>query len=97
MTNRIQIWMQKASLAERDELARRAGTTRQYLYLLANNWRTMRADLAGRIEEAARELRKGAKDRLPKIVRAELCDTCRMCPYAQTGKRAKNKKEYKPE
>lgn len=75
-------WMLLATKLEQEELAVRAGTSREYLYQIANGIRSASAAIAGNIEKAARELRKGSKGRLPKLTRADLSATCGACPYA---------------
>jgi len=76
-------WMIAATADEQAKLAETAGTSREYLYQLANNARTASADLAGRIEDAAEELRKKSKGRLPRVTRADLCPACNSCPHAR--------------
>lgn len=66
MTN-FSEWMLKASPAEKAELARRACTTRRYLYKLATGQKSPSEALAKRLERAARMLGMGAPDRLPRV------------------------------
>lgn len=77
-------WMNVATAAEQEVLATRAGTTRNYLYQVAGGHRSLAPELAGRIETAARTLRKSKsqKLRLPILVRANLASACAECPYA---------------
>lgn len=81
--NTMRKWMDKATPAEQLALAEAAETTRNYLYQVAGGHRTVRADLAGRIEVAAKSLRKASKNRLPELTRADLSGTCAKCPYAK--------------
>lgn len=79
-------WMTAASPAEQNELAKRAGTTRNYLYQLSGGHRTASAELAGTIEIASIALRlKNAA--LPLIDRMSLCAACAACPYAKKCRR----------
>lgn len=80
--NAMKKWMAAATADEQSNLAENAGTSRSYLYQIASGHRkNIEADLAGRIEEAAKLLRKASKNRLPKITRGDLSPVCRACPY----------------
>lgn len=84
--NNLKAWMLLASPEEQNALAQAAGTTRHYLYVLANDeaeyGRKASAELAGRIENGVREINAG-NPRLPPIRRPDLCRACRSCPYAE--------------
>jgi hypothetical protein len=86
----IKAWMLSATTHEQELLADKAGTTKAHLYQLSGGYRQTSAALAGRIEAAAAEMHKASKGRLPRIVRTDLCDACRACPYASKalGERA---------
>lgn len=75
-------WMRLATTFEQSELAKQARTSREYLYQLGNSVRTANPDLAGRIEAAAKKLRRLSKGRLPELTRADLSPVCGQCPYA---------------
>lgn len=79
-------WMRAASTKEQFELARRAKTSRQYLYVLSNdrspNTREAQPDLAARIEKAAAHLH-GKNPALPVVLRTDLNQDCRNCEYAK--------------
>lgn len=85
--NALHFWMREASTAEQEELARRVGTSRTYLYALSkpspNYKREARPDLAIRIEHATREMRRESKNRLPLVWRTDLAAVCRGCEFAQ--------------
>lgn len=78
--------MQKASTKEQQELARRAKTTRPYLYVLSNSTsehsREARPSLAARIERAVLVMR-GKNAKLPVVNRTDLNTDCRNCEYAK--------------
>lgn len=86
-TNALHSWMRAASTTEQEELARRAGTSRAYLYAMSNPsakyHREPRPELAIRIEHAADEMRKESKGRLPRVWRTDLNQHCRECKFAQ--------------
>jgi RNase P subunit RPR2 len=82
-------WMVAATVAEQVQLAELAGTTRGYLYQLANGYRSADASLAGRIEEASKVMHRRSKGRLSKVYRTDLCPSCRTCPYATKNKNKK--------
>lgn len=85
--NQLKTWLAAASGPEQEELARRAGTSRQYLYKLANSTkgyaRTAKAGLAAAIEQATAAMNRESKARLPRVYRTDLNTDCRACPYAQ--------------
>lgn len=76
-------WMQAASPQQQIELARRAGTSRQYLYHLAGGFRDASAELAARIERASLEMHRESRRKLPKVYRTDLNAACRACDYAR--------------
>lgn len=86
MTNTMRVWMQRASTKEQQELARRAKTSRAYLYVLANqeseHSREARPSLAARIERASLAMRE-KNPKLPPVLRVELNRDCRQCEYAK--------------
>lgn len=86
-SNALHAWMRAASTVEQEELARRAGTSRAYLYAMANPsakyHREPRPELAIRIEHASAEMRRESKGRLPYVLRTDLNKHCRECKFAQ--------------
>lgn len=86
MTNAMRTWMQKASTKEQQELARRAKTSRAYLYVLSaqdsEHSREARPALAARIEKASLVMRE-KNPKLPPILRVELNSDCARCEYAR--------------
>jgi hypothetical protein len=85
--NTLKHFMRIATTAEQEELAAAAGTSRQYLYKLANSGtdyaRTAKADLAAKLEGASAVMHRASKGRLPRLYRTDLNDACRACPFAQ--------------
>lgn len=85
--NTLKHFMRIATSTEQEELAGAAGTSRQYLYKLANSGaeyaRTAKADLASKLEAASAMMHRTSKGRLPKLYRTDLNDACRACPFAQ--------------
>lgn len=79
----MKLWMQAADPAQQFELAKRANTSRQYLYHLAGGFRDASAELAQRIEKASTEMHKETRGKLPKIYRTDLNAACRGCDFAQ--------------
>lgn len=79
-------WMRAASTKEQFELAKRAKTSRQYLYVLSNdrsrNTREAQPGLAARIEKSAEALRL-KNPALPVLLRTDLNRDCRNCEYAK--------------
>lgn len=86
----MKAWMSAATRPEQELLADSAGTTVGMLYQLSGGYRQASADLAGRLEAAAAVMHKQSKGRLPTLVRTDMCNACRACPYAQRvlGERA---------
>lgn len=83
-------WMKLATTSEQSELAKDARTSREYLYQLGNGVHTASPAIAGRIEAAAKKLRKKSKGRLPRLTRADLSPVCGECPYALKCKGVKH-------
>jgi hypothetical protein len=87
MTNKLKDWMRTASTKEQQELARRAKTSRPYLYVLSNqasnHAREARPSLAARIERATVVMRS-RNPKLPLVLRTDLNTDCRNCEYAKT-------------
>lgn len=79
----MKLWMQAASTVQQFELAKRAQTSRQYLYHLAGGFRDASPELAQRIEKASVEMSKETRGKLPKIYRTDLNAACRGCEFAQ--------------
>lgn len=79
----FRIWMLKATTAEQEELASAAGLSRGYLYHIADGLRDASSAAAGRLADAAENIRKQSKGRLPKISRAHVSTVCGECEYAQ--------------
>lgn len=79
----LRAWMGLATTAEQEMLAKAAGISREYLYQLSTSKRKASAGMAGRIETAAKDLRRKSKGRLPALTRADLAGACAACPYAK--------------
>lgn len=79
-------WMRAATADEQELLARRAGTTRAYLYFLANGdkpyGRDAAPELAAAIEREAMAMAKASNGRLPEIYRTDLSPVCAGCDFA---------------
>lgn len=78
----MKLWMQAASVEQQFDLAKRAGTSRNYLYHLAGNFRDASAELAQRIERASLDMHKETRGRLPRVYRTDLNAACRGCDFA---------------
>lgn len=84
----LKLWMRAATAEEQQLLARRAGTTRSYLYHLAADddrayKREAKPDLAAAIERVTAEMHKASNGRLPLVYRTDLLSACARCEYAQ--------------
>lgn len=84
----LKAWMYAATPDEQTQLAERAGTTRQYLYMLSANEqaryrREAKPELAAAIERETSAMHKASKGRLPVVYRTDLVKACRDCPFAQ--------------
>lgn len=84
-------WMLLATTEEQTELAKLSGTSREYLYQLVNGIREASSGMAGKIEEASRKLRKGTKNRLAVLTRADISSVCSECSYAKKCLKNKGK------
>lgn len=84
--SQLKAWMRLASAQEQTLLANEAGTSRAYLYHLANDQaaygRGASPDLAARIEKAAGPI-NAENPRLPRLLRTDLASACRSCEYAR--------------
>jgi DNA-binding transcriptional regulator YdaS (Cro superfamily) len=76
-------WMRAATPEEQDILAKRAGTTRAYLYHISSEIRQASPELASAIERATAAMHTESKGRLPKIYRTDLSKACAACDFAQ--------------
>lgn len=80
-------WLAAATAEEQEQLAQEAGTSRQYLYMLAADGKAYQRHaepaLAAAIEQASEKLHKSTKGRLPRLYRTDLARTCAGCPYAR--------------
>lgn len=79
----MKLWMKAATPEEQELLAQRVGTTRNYLYHLAGDFRSASAELARAIESATAEMHKASAGRLPRIYRTDLAAACAGCDFAQ--------------
>jgi hypothetical protein len=84
--SQLKAWMRLATPEEQAALAKAAGTSRTYLYHLANDkssyGRYASPGLARRLEEAAAPL-AAANPRLPRLLRTDLAEACRACDFAR--------------
>jgi hypothetical protein len=87
MNKKMTDWLKKSTVREQEALAEDAGTSRQYLFHIGTGFRCAGADMAGRIEVAAAKLRRYSKNRLPELLRKDLCSACAKCPYAKKVRR----------
>lgn len=86
----MKAWMSSATVDEQSALAKRAGTSRGYLYQLAGGHRQASADLGAAIERETRVMHRASKGRLPIVYRTDIVPACRACEFAQKclGERA---------
>lgn len=84
--SQMKAWMRLASPEEQALLAKEAGTSRAYLYHLANDdaayGRGASPELAARLEKAAGPI-NAANPRLPRLLRTDLARACRACEFAR--------------
>lgn len=82
----LKAWMRVASVEEQEKLAAAAGTSRAYLYALANSHksyaREASPELARRIELAAVDI-NALNPRLPRLLRVDMNSACLRCEYAR--------------
>ena len=84
----LKAWLKAATTLERETLARNVGTSTQYLAHLAvnedkNYKREPKIGLAAAIERETTAMAKASKGRLPVVLRTDLVEGCRGCPYAR--------------
>jgi len=91
----LKAWLSAATVTEREVLACAVGTSAQYLAHLAVNddkayKREPKIGLAAAIEQETTAMAKASKGRLPVVLRTDLVEGCRQCPYAKRvlGERA---------
>lgn len=91
----LKAWLNAATSAEREALAKAVSTSVQYLSHVAVNEdkaykREPKIPLAAGIERETARMAKQSKGRLPVVLRTDLIEGCRACPYAQKvlGERA---------
>lgn len=79
-------WMRTATTDEHKRLAELSGLALGYIKQVSTGARNASADAAGRIVEAANEIRKKSKGRLPRLRRADICMACYFCPHCKRSK-----------
>ena len=84
----MKAWLNAATLAERELLAKNAGTSAQYIAHLAVNddklyKREPKPTLAAAIERETKAMAKASKGRLPIVWRTDLVTACRQCEFAR--------------
>jgi hypothetical protein len=79
----VKAWMQVATRGRQEQLAKRAGTTRAYLYHLAGGFRAASPELAMAIERVSAEMHRESRGRLPRLYRTDMAPVCRSCDFAQ--------------
>ena len=91
----MKAWLNAATPAERETLAKLVNTSVAYLAHVAVNEdklykREPKIPLAAGIERETRAMAKSSRGRLPIVLRTDLVEGCRQCPYAQKvlGERA---------
>lgn len=84
--SQLKAWMRIASPTEQKALAAGAGTSRAYLYHLANDesayGRYASPELAAALEAAAAPL-AAENPHLPRLLRTDLAKACRNCEFAR--------------
>lgn len=83
MNKYMKEWMQAASASEQEELARRIGSSRNYLYHLAGGFRSASPELARLIELSTYDMRREFGERLPLVFRTDLAPACASCDFAK--------------
>ncbi len=79
----VKAWMQSADRGQQEQLAKRAGTTRAYLYHLAGGFRDASPELAIAIERVSADMHRESRGRLPRLYRTDMAPACRACDFAQ--------------
>lgn len=84
----MKAWLNAATTAERELLAKNTGTSAQYLSHIAVNddklyKREPKPALAAAIERETKAMAKASKGRLPVVLRTDLVTACRNCEFAQ--------------
>ena len=84
----LKSWLNAATGAEREMLAKRCNTSAQYLAHIAVNddkayKREPKIALAAAIERETKAMHKASKGRLPVVLRTDLIEGCRQCQYAR--------------
>lgn len=76
-------WMKAATTSEQEHLAERVKSSIGTLYQYSTGHRNVGVERAAQIEEVTREMSKASKGRLPVVLRTDLVEACRACPYAR--------------
>lgn len=84
--SQLKAWMRLATPGEQSALAGASGTSRAYLYHLANDragyGRFASPELARRLEVASVGI-NAMNPRLPRLLRTDLAKACRECEFAR--------------
>lgn len=78
----LKTWMAAATVAQQEEMAELANTTRGTLYQYVSN-RTPSAEKAALIEAATIVMHKRTKGKLPVVYRTDLSTACSQCQFAR--------------
>lgn len=78
----LKTWMAAATVAQQEEMAELANTTRGTLYQYVSN-RKASAEKAALIEAATTIMHKRTKGKLPVIYRTDLSTACSQCQFAR--------------
>ncbi len=79
MNKPLHAWLQLASVAEQEKLAKLANTTRATLHQLAGGHHIASAAKAAALEHASARM----PEHLPRLRRTDMCPACRVCEYAK--------------
>lgn len=75
--------MAAATPDEQQTLADKVGSSRAMLYHYSTGERRPSVRRAASIEVHTRDMAKASKGRLPVVLRTDMIEACRECPYAQ--------------
>lgn len=78
--NSLERLLARADAEQKKRLAAHAKTSVNHLYQLASGHRGAGPDLARRIEHASVKM---SNERLPVVLREDLCDACKTCEFAK--------------
>lgn len=81
MVKPLRKWLSSATVKERERLARLSGLALGHIQNIAYGCKGITVESAANIESASLVIARRHGDRLPPVMREDMCMVCKKCPY----------------